>query len=384
MKINTIEHQSDLDDCLAALAEASELAIDLEFDKNRFRYGFKLCLMQIATPEACFIFDPLSDDLDIGPVLSALEGNGSEKIVFAFGEDLRLLHSLGCFPKGLFDLKTATSLLNYPPASLTNLLDEILDIQVGKSAQNSNWFIRPLTEDQIAYAADDVRYLGDLRTAVVEEAKEKGIYDWIVEENEFLDSQSYAGVADSNQMIRTKDKMGLSEFTWGVLEQLLYFRESLAKEINRPSYQIIHKDYLIELAKDPRQLNRWSTVRGVHRKVQTDTVKKQLQRELDKARESAGQKGLSNELLAVPRPTREESQMRREEKAKIDKVKRTVFDPIKKRLIAEYGENAATFMMSNRNVSDLITGDQSSLRPYIRQVLKRYADEAGVDVTPYV
>src|SRR5690554_5661514 len=111
MQIQLIETTSQLEDCVQSIAKASQLAIDLEFDKNRFRYGFQLCLMQIAAGEECFVIDPLAEGVDVSGLFPVLEDETVENVVFAFGEDIRLLHTLGCFPKGLYDLRSATSLL---------------------------------------------------------------------------------------------------------------------------------------------------------------------------------------------------------------------------------------------------------------------------------
>lgn len=381
--IRLVQTAADLEEVVPIIAGAKELAIDLEFDKNRFRYGFNLCLMQIAAGDVCFVIDPLAQGVKVDPLFPVLENPEVDKLVFAFGEDLRLLHYLGCFPKGLSDLKTATSLLNYPPASLTNLLDEILDVQLGQSAQNSNWFKRPLTENQVEYAADDVRYLQALKVRVMKEARQRGIEAWVEEENAYLDTLSYADVAN-NEMYRTKDKLGQSEFDWFVLKRLFEFREKLAQKVNRPSYQIFHKDFLTELAKDSSAIRKWNSVKGIHRAVNNSKVRSQLQAELDAAVRDAKAQNKSKSELAIPKPSPEETRRRRAEKAEMERVKQQVFAPLKKKLIADYGENAATFMLSNRVIMDIIGGDKSSLRNYKRELLEKYAGELGLDVEQYL
>lgn len=383
MQIQLIETTSQLEDCVQSIAKASQLAIDLEFDKNRFRYGFQLCLLQIAAGDECFVIDPLAEGVDVKCLFPVLEDETVEKVVFAFGEDIRLLHTLGCFPKGLYDLRTATSLLNYPPASLTNLLDEILGVQVAKSAQNSNWFLRPLTEQQIEYAADDVRHLSALKAKVDQLAQEKGIRDWIREENEFLENQDFADVSN-NELYRTKDKMGHSEYSWYVLEALLNFREKLAEEINRPSYQIFHKDFLNGLSKNPDAIEQWETTSGIHRTYKNEKTLRQLKSVLFEAHQAAIAKKLSASDLAVPRLDVEELRERRRESARVESIKQSVFVPVKKKLIEEYGENAATFMLSNRAITEILSGNKLLLRDYKRELLLRYGVELNIEIEQYL
>ncbi len=378
-----IDSNQSLEEVKSHLHRVSEMAIDLEFDKNRYRYGFNLCLMQIATPDDCFLVDPLSPDLNVENLFPALENASTEKLVFAFGEDLRLLHQLGCFPKALYDLKTAASLLNYPPASLTDLLHQIIGVEVGASAQNSNWYKRPLSEKQINYAADDVRFLGALRNQIEAEADKQGIRSWIEEENERLNSVSFADLPES-VAFRKKDMAGLSEFMWHVLKSLLEFREEVAKSVNRPSFQVIHKDLLVAIAGDPSALKQWNNTRMVHRAAHNSSVKRKLEEVLEEARAEAQSKGLSLGKPAVPRLSPEEYKRFREQRDMREKIKRDVFTPVKSRLVEQYGEHAATFMLSNRAIDDLLIGNGEPLPQYRRQLLTEIGDELGLDVRPYL
>lgn len=372
-----------LEDAAQEMQSSQRLAIDLEFDKNRFRYGFNLCLMQIAAGDTCFIVDPLAEDVAPHKLFPLLEDPKKEKVVFAFGEDLRLLHALGCRPSGLFELRAASSLLNYPPASLTNLLNDVLNVELQHSAQNSNWYKRPLTDTQVGYAADDVRYLFAFRQVIHEAAEQRGMVHFLEDENAYLSSIDLSG-AEDNVLFRKKDKFNHSQYSWAVYERLLYYRESVAREINRPSFQVFHKDFLDDLARDAKAMGKWRDVRGIHRLARKERYKKALANEVEQAHAEAVKAGLSKSMPADPRPDPEEVRKRRTEKSKIDHVRQQIFVPIKKKMVAEFGEHAATFMLSNRAIVDLIAGDNSVLRPYKRDLLKRYARELGVDVSPYV
>ena len=51
---NLINKADDFQSCVDSLSQKSQFSIDLEFDKNRFRYGFNLCLMQIFDGKDCY------------------------------------------------------------------------------------------------------------------------------------------------------------------------------------------------------------------------------------------------------------------------------------------------------------------------------------------
>jgi ribonuclease D len=163
--IKLVINSAELKNCIDRLSSKAEIAFDLEFDKNYYRFGFNLCLIQIFDGETCYLIDPLSKKLNIIELFQVLENRFITKVCFSVDEDLRLLHSIGCFPANLYDTDIASRLLNYPAMSLTNLLMEILDVDPGESLQRSNWYNRPLTNKQINYAANDVLHLPELKKA---------------------------------------------------------------------------------------------------------------------------------------------------------------------------------------------------------------------------
>ncbi len=360
-----------------------EIAIDLEFDKNRYRYGFNLCLVQIFSNNQCFIIDPLSDELEINRIFPLLENPHILKVVYSFGEDLRLLHSLGCFPQNTYDIAIAMRLLNYPPTSLGSALLELLNIEISKSAQKSNWFIRPLSEKQIDYAAKDVLYLSDMRKILVTQSDNQRISDWIMEENEVFDKVSYANI-DNNNYLKEKDKNGLTEHEFFIFKMLLEYRESLAKKYNRPSYQIIDKDYLKELAERPNQIYRFNKIRGIYKALRNEPFRIKLSNKRDSFEKQADELGMSRTENAAKRLNSEEYQARKKQRSIRDKAKKNIFKPIQALIAKNQGENVVTYIMGNRLMDELAVGNIENLRKYKRALIEAYAKELGFDVQPYL
>lgn len=378
MPITYIDNKSALSGALTQINEAPRIAIDLEFDKNYHRYGFNICLIQIFDGKSCFLIDPLSEQMDFKNLFPALENPDIEKVTFAFGEDLRLLHSLGCFPKNIFDLDIATSLLNYPPASLTNLIQDVLNVDTGKSSQLSNWFKRPLTDEQIHYAAQDVLHLFDLKSILDEQADKKNIIRWIKEENSDWDELDYSN-KDNNGIYKEKEKKDFSEVEWHIYKALLHFREEIAETYDKPTFQVIKKEYLMDIAKDSRVLMNWHQAKGIFRKIKNDETKSAILDVIKSAREDADKMGLSENEPAIKPPSAEELALYRENQKHLKKMRSVFFDPIKKKIEAEYGENTATYMLSNRIISDIIFGNNGKLKSYKRELFLSYADELGLN-----
>ncbi|HSR37930.1 MAG TPA: hypothetical protein VLL95_03370, partial [Phnomibacter sp.] len=88
-----IADAAELQHCVDILRQSTVFAFDLEFDRDRYTYGFDLCLMQVATPEVCFLIDPLSK-INLQPLFEVFTLPAIRKLVHCPGEDLRLLHSL--------------------------------------------------------------------------------------------------------------------------------------------------------------------------------------------------------------------------------------------------------------------------------------------------
>ena len=89
MNIQYIDDNSALQDVVIEISKADEFAIDLEFDRNRYRYGFNMCLMQVYDGNDCYVIDPLSSNIDIQGIFPVIEDPEIQKVVFAFGEDLQ-------------------------------------------------------------------------------------------------------------------------------------------------------------------------------------------------------------------------------------------------------------------------------------------------------
>jgi ribonuclease D len=378
MQFTYITSNKELDNCVNQLNRLSAYAVDLEFDKNRFAYGFNLCLVQIYTGNDCFLIDPLSKDINIQKLFPGFENSNTQKVVFAFGEDLRLLHSLGCFPKNVFDIAMAAKLLNHPPASLAALLENVLKIKVNKSSQNSNWLKRPLTEKQLDYAAQDVVHLLKLKSAIVSEAMEKNRTDWINEENAALDKLSYAGV-ENNNFIKKKDQNGLTEFEWYLLRELLLFREKIAEQTGRPSYQVYDKELLKKIALNPKIINEWKNKKGNYASFRRGSFIHQLEKIIEK-----GEKLKLSKTEKANKPLSKELAIQyRKERSEQERLKKKYLKPIQKEIAKKYGEHATTIIMGNRIIAAILAGETSQLKDYQVKIIMDTALKSGIELRPF-
>lgn len=373
-----VDTQELLDETVSKLSSTSQISIDLEFDKNCYRYGFNLCLVQIFDGETCYLIDPLSPDLNIETLFPVIENGAIQKVCFAFDEDLRLFHSLGCFPKNLYDLAIASRLLNFPSISLTNLLTDELGIDTGSSSQQSNWFRRPLDSNQLHYAANDVIHLFKLHSYIAEKASHNGVQKWISEENEALNKLDYSDL-DHNDYIKDKDRAEFTEKQWFIFKKLLDWQNEKGKELNRPTYQVVPKPFLMEVAKDSRKLMDWNSARGIFRTIQTESVKNDLLELIKDATHEAEQLNLSDSKSANGKLSPEDHRALMAQKSEINRVKNSTFKPIKDHIEQKYGSEVASFLLSNRIITDMVTGDIDHLPNYRKELFLTCAENLSIE-----
>jgi ribonuclease D len=383
LSYTVVTNSSALQKCLDTLLKKDRIAIDLEFDKNRYRYGFNLCLMQIFDGTTCYLIDPLSSDLDISIIFPVLESEDIQKVVFAFGEDIRLLYHIGCKPANIYDLTHASALLDYPPSSLTNLADEVLNVDLGKSSQQSNWFIRPLTDDQLQYAANDVLYLFDLMEVLDAAIQEKGMSTWLHQENEAFTHADYSN-ENHNQYLKEKDKGDLSEYDWHIFKQLMEFREEKAASVNRPSYHVLDKNYLADLAADPSQLRRWKKVSNMYRDLKNDAVQQRIKELIERAKDEAEHQNLSKTPKSARAFDQEQYQRVKQEKHHLNVAKQHCFKPMQKHLEERFGKNTQIFILNNRMIKELVTGELQNYLPYKKDLFEDIAEEYDLPLDEYI
>jgi ribonuclease D len=140
-----------------------------------------LCLLQIAAPNRTFLIDPLAVG-DLKPIIDVLSGSVPVKVIHNARFERRILATMGVALDGVFDTLEASRRARGPDVlgghSLAMVCERELGIMLDKSAQTSEWSRRPLTAEQLAYAALDAEVLVALydrfRDSAVDENSEVG------------------------------------------------------------------------------------------------------------------------------------------------------------------------------------------------------------------
>jgi ribonuclease D len=185
---------------LQALADGArasgKLALDTEF-MGEGRYRTLLCLVQLAVPEggtasAIELVDPLAGNVDGGPLASVLADPAVELVVHAGRQDIALIRRwLATDVTNVFDTQVAAGFIGLgAQSSYESLLGELLDVRVRKTASFTRWDARPLSQEQLGYAREDVVHLLELAGELERRPQAAGRLAWAREECEPLQRAS--------------------------------------------------------------------------------------------------------------------------------------------------------------------------------------------------
>src|ERR1051325_3027233 len=211
------------------IAASRWIALDTEFTRESTYYA-KLGLLQVAADDVIACVDPLS--VDLGPILDLLYEPARLKILHAGRQDLEVLYDLrGNVPRPLFDTQIAAALLGHPAqVGYGALVDVIVNVKLPKLHTRTDWEARPLTTEQLRYAADDVRYLPLLHRALDNELRARGRHEWLTEECDALASVSLYDNDPQRAYHRLNPSHPIPPAAQVILKALATWRETTAQE----------------------------------------------------------------------------------------------------------------------------------------------------------
>ncbi|MER2999377.1 ribonuclease D [Pontibacter populi] len=373
IKIKLVSTPEQLQAAIADLSTKKELALDLEFDQNRFTYGFNLCLIQITDGKGiCYIIDPF-DLPDLQPFFQLMENKAIMKIIHHSNNDILLLDKLGCSIQNVMDTDVAAKILNYERSSLATVLKEEFNIEIDKSQQSSNWNKRPLTEQQLQYAAIDVVYLHEVKDKLLTEIEQVGRMHWLQEENSLLEKLRYT--ESENPHLRLKNASRLTYYNQFFLKALYNFRENLGKQLNKPSSYIIPNDALIELAINPDvDLHEWlNHTRGIHGRLKSPNYENKLRDTISKTMQAAEAQHISHDYAGsqFKRPFRtSETEKRKEE-----------LTSVQAEIVKQFGEFAGRLIINQSLINEYsYTGKLRCTKRYATQIVLDTATSIGVQL----
>ena len=248
----------------AALLSAPLATFDLEF-LSADRLIPTLCLVQVswlpqhvhldapattivAHPVEIRLLDPLA--VDVGPVIRALAAHPCV-VAHAPRQDLALLATrFGVAMPTIADTQIMAAFAGIgDQVGLAALGNELLGLSLGKELQWTDWGQRPLSEAQLAYAADDVRHLPALFAILRDRLGER--MPWALAESSQVAADAVAAtqVTPETAWRQLGGLRGMDTASLAAVIELAAWRHRVAVAMDRPLGQVLNEKALIEIAR---------------------------------------------------------------------------------------------------------------------------------------
>ncbi|MFY0641481.1 MAG: ribonuclease D [Bermanella sp.] len=268
-----------------ALADAAQywmtverIALDSEFMRVDTFYP-KLALIQINDGRDTYLIDPL-EITQWQPLCDVFTCSSVVKVLHSPSEDFdAFFHNLGVLPEPMFDTQLAASMASLGGImGYQKLVKILLDVDLEKGETRSDWLKRPLSDNQLHYAADDVEYLLPMVDKLEARLKEQGRLDWLLADCEQVLQDWRDSQAAGYSYERVKKAWMLKGHQLNVLSQLVDWREARCKEVNIPRGHLINDALLMELAmRLPQAVKQLSSIKG----IRPATVRKEGEQIID-------------------------------------------------------------------------------------------------------
>ncbi|MFL5478501.1 MAG: ribonuclease D [Gemmatimonadaceae bacterium] len=258
-----LDRSSEVDRFLNEISDVTELALDTE-GASFHRFLDRIYLLQLSTRDRSAIIDPLP--IGSPAKLGQLLQDPKVEVVFHDADyDLRLVHQdYGWHVTKIFDTRVAAQLLGIKSFGLAALLEQYFDVKLDKKHQRADWSMRPLTPDMLEYAAQDTRYLLQLRDHMKSELERRGRWHWAEEEFSRLEGTRWEAEESMEGFLRMKGARDLNRRELAVLREVANWRDTVAAQLDRATFRVMGNEVLLELARRaPRSVSELSAIKGM-------------------------------------------------------------------------------------------------------------------------
>lgn len=258
-----IDSQAALEELCATLAQSPLLAIDTEFVRTRTLFP-KLGLLQVANEHITACIDPVGIE-DLSAFWRLIGDANIRKVLHACSEDLEVFLTSGQIQaKNLVDSQIMMAFLGHGISlGYAATVKHFLDIELDKSESRTDWLKRPLSEKQIAYAANDVYYLFKLYPMLAQQINDKGYMACVIEESQALVDKKSQTVKPEQLYADVKLSWKLSSPGLNRLKHLAAWRYQQAVKRDLPISFVAKDPTLFALAQtDPKSISSMLNIEG--------------------------------------------------------------------------------------------------------------------------
>ena len=230
------------------LQDIHEVGLDTEFIRES-TYRPILALIQISLPsKEIYLIDPLAlSRRDI--IIQIMDNPNLTKIIHSSKQDLEALYNyMSCYPKNIFDTQIANNFISEKSnLGYSALVKNLFDIEIKEGSWRTNWLERPLSNDKIDYAADDVRYLIEMKRILIDKLSKLKRLSWFEEEQENELKISNIILEPKNAWEKISYPLHFDINHIEILKSIACWREKLSIKYNVPKKWILSDSLLIKI-----------------------------------------------------------------------------------------------------------------------------------------
>ncbi|HUC17716.1 MAG TPA: ribonuclease D [Acetobacteraceae bacterium] len=246
--VSLIESSEALAALCDRLSRECFVTVDTEFMRER-TYWPRLCVVQLAGPAETAVIDAEARGIDLAPLGRLLADPAVTKVFHAARQDIEIfLLIFGRVPAPLFDTQVAAMVAGYgDQVGYDQLVSSLTGGLIDKAHRFSDWSARPLSSQQITYAAADVTHLRAVYEKLRARLEREGRLAWVAEEMAALaDPATYRN--DPETIWERLKPRTANRRVLGILRAIAAWREREAQRLDIPRQRLLKDETLLEIA----------------------------------------------------------------------------------------------------------------------------------------
>ena len=178
-----VDSDKKLSNLVSKLKDIKEIGLDTEFIRES-TYRPILALVQISLPNGeIYLIDPIAiDKRDL--ISEIISSTSLIKIIHSSKQDIEAIYNFtDSYPVNIFDTQIASNFISEKSnVGYSTLVKNLCNCDIKEGSWRTNWLERPLSIKKAEYAADDVRYLIQIKSLLIKRLRELDRFSWFEEE----------------------------------------------------------------------------------------------------------------------------------------------------------------------------------------------------------
>ena len=275
--VRRIESAPELERAIELWLELDRVALDTEF-VHETTFWPRPGLIQIAAGDEIALVDAVAVG-ELSALAPLVAAPTTLKVAHAGSGDAVLLdRAVGARPVPLFDTQVAAAFCGLGTSlSYAALVATLTGVELAKSETRTDWTRRPLSDEQLRYAAEDVEHLPEVARILGERLASLGRLGWAEEESLAAVAPDPAREDPDQAWTRLRGIERLPPAARRIAAALARWRELEARRLDLPRTFVLRDETLREVARrrlvDPAEVRK---LRGFeprrHRRFLADIV----------------------------------------------------------------------------------------------------------------